>query len=40
MTENELAIVEMLRNANNPERAILIALDILTRLLEQHEASE
>ena len=40
MTENEITVLEMIRNHSDPDKAILIAIEIFTRLIEQPEATE
>ena len=38
MTENEIRLVNLIRNHPNPEQAFLIALDIICKHLEQSES--
>ena len=40
MTSNELELVEMIRNHNDPQQAILIAIDTITSFLKQLESSQ
>lgn len=40
MTEKELRLIELIRENDNPEEAILTAVSIITSFLEQHESSQ
>lgn len=40
MTENDIALIEMIHNHNNPEKAFLTAVEIILRYLEQPESFE
>ena len=40
MSENEIALIEMIRNNPNPENAMIIALEIISNFLKQLESSE
>ena len=38
MTENELKLIELIRENDNPEEAIITAVSIITSFLEQSES--
>lgn len=38
MTENEIRLVNLIGNHPNPEQAVLIAIDIICKHLEQFES--
>lgn len=38
MTENELKLLELIRENDNPEQAILTTVDIITSFLEQERS--
>ena len=40
MTENEMMLIETIKNHSNPEEAILIAIQIISDFLKQFESSE
>ena len=40
MSENEIALIEMIRNHPNPEQAFYIAVEIITDYLKQLESFE
>lgn len=40
MTENEMMLLETIKNHSNPEEAILIAIQIISDFLKQLESSE
>lgn len=40
MTENELKLLETIKNHPNPEQAILIAIEIISDFLKQPESFE
>lgn len=40
MTENEMKLLEMIRKNDNPEQALLIAIEIIVDFLSHHEASQ
>lgn len=40
MTENELELINMIRNHDDPEKALLTAVKIVTEFLKQHGSSE
>lgn len=40
MTENETELIELIRNNENPEQALLIAIDIIIDFLNHHESVE
>ena len=40
MTENEIKLLEIIRNHPNPEQALLIAIDIICKHLEQFESHQ
>ena len=40
MTENELKLIELIRENDNPEEAILTAVSIITSFLEQSQSFE
>jgi hypothetical protein len=40
MTENEIKLIEMVRNHNDPEKALITAVEIILRYLEQPESFE
>lgn len=40
MTENEIKLLEIIRNHPNPEQALLIAIDIICKHLEQFESRQ
>lgn len=40
MTENEIKLLEMIRNHPNPEQALLIAIDIICKHLGQFESHQ
>ena len=40
MTDNELKLIELIRENDNPEEAIITAVDIITSFLEQLQSSE
>lgn len=40
MTNNEMELVDLVRNHSNPTQAILIAIDTITSFLRQLESSQ
>jgi hypothetical protein len=40
MTQNEIELFNIIRGHSDPTEALLIAVELFTSLLEQHEASE
>ena len=40
MTNNELELITLIRENDNPERALLTAIDIILLSLAQHESSQ
>ena len=40
MTENEIKLIELIRENDNPEEAILTAVSIITSFLEQPQSFE
>lgn len=36
MSKNELELIELIRENDDPERALIIALEVITGYLEQH----
>lgn len=40
MTENEIKLVEMIRNHKDPEQALLIAIEIICKHLKRFELLE
>lgn len=40
MTENELKLIELIRGNDNPEEAIITAVNIITSFLEQPQSFE
>lgn len=40
MTNNELELLNIIRESDNPEQAIMIAIDVILSYLEQHESFE
>ena len=38
MTENEQTLINLIRENDNPEEALLTAVDIITSFLERHES--
>lgn len=40
MTENELKLIELIRENDNPEEAIITAVNIITSFLEQFQSFE
>lgn len=40
MTENELKLLRMIREHDDPEQALVIALEVITSFLGQHGSSE
>ena len=40
MTENELKLIELIRENDNQEEAIVVAVNIITSFLEQLRSSE
>ena len=40
MTENEYELLNIIRNHNNPEQALDVALQIILAFLEQDESSQ
>ena len=40
MTENELKLIELIREHDNPEEAIITAISIITSFLEQPQSFE
>lgn len=40
MTNNELELLNIIRESDNPEHAIMIAIDVILSYLEQHESFE
>lgn len=40
MTNNEIELLNVIRESDNPEQAILVAIDVILSYLEQHESSE
>jgi hypothetical protein len=40
MTDNELKLIELIRENENPEEAIVTAVSIITSFLEQHQSFE
>ena len=39
MTDNELKLINMIRKSNNPDRAMVIAINTICWYLMQHESS-
>lgn len=40
VTKNEKELVELIRENDNPGRAVMIAIDTILSFLEQHESSQ
>ena len=40
MTENEIKLIEMIRNHNDPEKALITAVEIILRYLEPPKSFE
>ena len=40
MAENEIKLIEMIRNHSHPEQALLIAIEIICKHLEQFESHQ
>ena len=40
MTNNELELLTLIRENDNPEQALLTAIDTIIAFLEQHESSQ
>ena len=40
MTENELKLIELIRENDNPEQALATAVNTILSFLEQHESSQ
>ena len=40
MTDNETALLEMIRNNENPEQAILVAIGVIIDFLNRPESSD
>jgi hypothetical protein len=40
MTANEIALIKLIRENDNPEQALVTAVDIILSFLEQPESSE
>lgn len=40
MTNNEIKLIKMIREQDNPERAIMTSLKVILSYLAQHESSE
>lgn len=40
MTENEIMLLDTIKNHPNPEQAMLIAIEIISDFLKQPESSE
>ena len=40
MTENEIVLLEIIKNHSNPEQAMLIAINIISDFLKQPESFE
>ena len=40
MTDNEIKLIEMIRNHPHPEQALLIAIDIICKHLEPSESHQ
>lgn len=40
MTNNEIELLNVIRESDNPEQAIIIAIDVILSYLKQHESFE
>lgn len=40
MTENETELIETIRNHKDPEKALLVAIEIIVDFLNHHESTE
>ena len=40
MTENEIELLQIIRENENPEKALITAIEIITKYLEQPESFE
>jgi hypothetical protein len=40
MTENEKELIEIIRQSNKPEEALLVATNLIINYLKQHESSQ
>lgn len=40
MTNNEIELLNVIRESDNPEQAIIIAIDVIISYLKQHESFE
>lgn len=40
MTDNETALLDMIRNNKNPEQALLVAAEVIIDFLTRHESTE
>lgn len=39
MTQNEQELINLIRNSNDPQKALMTAIDIICHYLELHESS-
>ena len=40
MTENETTLLDMIRSNDNPEQALLVAIEVIVDFLNHHESTE
>ena len=40
MTKNEIELIEMIKNNNDPEQALLVAIRVIVDFLNHHESTE
>ena len=40
MSKNEMELINIIRENDNPEQAVLIAIETIISFLEQHESSQ
>lgn len=40
MTENEKELIEIIRQSNKPEEALLVSTNLIINYLKQHESSQ
>lgn len=40
MTENEIALINLIRNNKNSEQALITAIEIISNFLKQHQSFE
>ena len=40
MTANEIKLLDLIRNNDNPEQALLVAIEVIVDFLNHHESTE